>query len=333
MSAQHDVDVVIALFRPGAWIDGCLASVRAQENVRVRTILVDDDPSQPMAASLAATMPDAVAISTTRNRGYAAANNAGIAAGSAPYVLCLNQDARLAPDYLERLTTLMRADERVASASGKLLRLPSPTEPSDGTIDSLGLAMRPGRRTIDLGQGMPDEGGPEGACEVFGVSAAAGLYRRSALDEVSRHGSVFDESFFMYKEDVDLAWRLRRAGYIACVDDEAIGYHGRSAGRPSSREGVAGLISLWAHERTKPAHVRRLSWRNQMLLIVKNEGVSSIGPAMAPMLVMQLLHACADLVLDPIGGLTNRVHLLTQIPGAIRRREGRYDVDLSRWLA
>jgi GT2 family glycosyltransferase len=333
VSVQHDVDVVIALFRPGAWIEGCLASVRAQENVRVRTILVDDDPSDPMAVSLAATMPDALAITTNRNRGYAAANNAGIAAGRAPFVLCLNQDARLAPDYLDRLTALLRANPNVASASGKLLRLPSPTGPADGTVDSLGLAMQPGRRTVDVGQGRLDDGASAGQCEVFGVSAAAGLYRRSALEAVSEDGSVFDEAFFMYKEDVDLAWRLRRAGYIACVDGEAIGYHGRSAGRPSSRDGIAGLLGLWAHERAKSKRVRRLSWRNQMLLIMKNEGVGSVGPALGPMILLQLLHAAADLVLDPIGGLANRVRLVTQIPRALRQRDGRYDVDLSRWLS
>ena len=332
MTAQHDVDVVIALYRPGAWIDGCLASVRAQERVAVRTILVDDDPVTPIASSLATTMPDAIAIRATENRGFAAANNAGIAAGSAPFVLCLNQDARLSPTYLNRLTTLLRGNPRIASASGKLLRLPSPTEPSDGTIDSLGLAMEPGRRAIDLGQGEPDSTAPDGTCEVFGVSAAAGLYRRSALEAVSTDGLVFDESFFMYKEDVDLAWRLRRAGYIACVDRDAIGYHGRSAGRPSNDGGVAGFLRLWAHERAKPKRVRRLSWRNQMLLVMKNEGVSSIGPGLAPMALVQLLHACADLVLDPIGGLANRVRLVPQIPRAIRQRDGRFTADLRRWL-
>jgi GT2 family glycosyltransferase len=332
VSPQPDVDVVIALYRPGAWIDGCLASVRAQQDVWVRTILVDDDPASPLAESLASTMPDAIAIASTRNRGFAAATNAGIAAGSAPFVLCLNQDARLAPDYLARLIPLFRSTPRLGAAAGKLLQLSSPTGAADGTIDSAGLMMQSGRRAIDVGQGQLDRAQFDGRTEVFGVSAAAGLYRRAALDAVSNAGAVFDESFFMYKEDVDLAWRLRRAGFIAWVDGEAIGYHGRSAGRQPVRGGVAGLLALWAQERAKPRRVRQLSWRNQMLLIIKNEGRDSIGAALLPLSLVQVMHGCADLVLDPIGGLVNRLRLITLIPHALRRRDGRFSADLGRWL-
>jgi GT2 family glycosyltransferase len=332
VSPQPDVDVVIALYRPGAWIDGCLASVRAQRNVAVRTILVDDDPDIPLAESLASTMPDAIAISSTRNRGYAAANNAGIAAGSAPFVLCLNQDARLAPDYLARLIALFRATPRLGAAAGKLLQLSTPSGTTDGTIDSAGLMMQDGRRVIDVGQGQVDRAQFGGRTEVFGVSAAAGVYRRAALDAVSTAGAVFDESFFMYKEDVDLAWRLRRAGFTAWVDGEAIGYHARSAGRQPIGGGLPGLLGLWAQERAKPTHVRRLSWRNQMLLIIKNEGRDSIGAALLPISLVQVMYACADLVLDPIGGLVNRLRLIALIPRALRQRDGRVTADLGRWL-
>lgn len=332
MSPRTDVDVVIALYRPGAWIDGCLASVRAQRGVTLRTILVDDDPSFPLAGALASTMSDGIAIASTRNRGYAAANNAGIAAGSAPFVLCLNQDARLEADYLARLVAHFRSTPRLGAATGKLLQLSSPGGEPDGTIDSVGLMMEFGRRAIDVKQGQVDSAQRDGVHEVFGVSAAAGVYRRTALDAVSTDGAVFDESFFMYKEDVDLAWRLRRAGFVAYADEEAIGYHGRSAGRLPARGGVAGLVDLWGQERAKPKHVRRLSWRNQMLLIIKNEGSDSIGPALVPLSLVQVMHACADLVLDPIGGLLNRLRLVALIPDAVRHRDGRFSVDLRRWL-
>ena len=332
MSRRPDVDVVIALYRPGAWIDGCLESVRAQRGVAVRTILVDDDPSSPLAASLAARMPDAVAIGTTRNRGYAAANNAGIAAGDAPFVLCLNQDARLAPDYLARLVALLRASPRVGSASGKVLRVRSPAGRPDGTIDSAGLKMEAGRRAIDIGQGSLDDSQFDGQREVFGVSAAAALYRRTALDAVSTAGEVFDESFFMYKEDVDLAWRMRRAGFDAWVDGEAVAYHGRSAAAAPPQTGINRLFALWAQERAKPKRIRRLSWRNQMLMIAKNESSASIGAALPRLMRMQILHACADLLLDPVGGLANRLRLTFRIRRTIAERDRGFSVDLSRWL-
>ena len=332
MSGQPDVDVVIALHRPGAWIEVCLASVRSQRDVALRTILVDDDPSAPMAASLAATMDDGLAIPAAENQGFAAASNAGISAGSAPLVLCLNQDASLAPDYVARLVTLMRSRPELGSVSGKILRVRSPNGPADGTLDSAGLEMRPGRRAVDLGQGVADDGSLDGEREVFGVSAAAALYRRSALEQGASEGAVFDESFFMYKEDVDLAWRLRRAGYDARVDGDALAYHGRSASGPPPRRGVRGVLAVLSHEWAKPKRIRRLSWRNQILLIAKNESPSSIGNALSQLVRAQVLHACVDLFLDPVGGLLNRLRLLPQLPGALARRDGRYAVDLNRWL-
>ena len=332
MSRSPDVDVVVALHRPGAWIGACLESVGSQRDVVVRTILVDDDPSSPLAASLAAAMPNAIAITTTRNRGFAAANNAGIAAGDAPFVLCLNQDARLAADYLARLVALLESSPWVGSASGKILRVHSPTGRTDGTIDSAGLEMRAGRRAIDIGQGSRDDSRFDGQREVFGVSAAAAVYRRSALDAVSDGSQIFDESFFMYKEDVDLAWRLRRAGFGACVAGEAVAYHGRSAAGPPPREGLAGFLARWAHERAKPRRIRRLSWQNQMLTIAKNESPASIGAALLPLSRAQILHACADLVLDPIGGLVNRLRLIPRISRTVARRDGRFTIDLRRWL-
>ena len=67
MSLTPDVDVVIALHRPGTWIDACLESVVSQRDVAVQIILVDDDPSSPLAASLAAAIPNGVAITTGGN--------------------------------------------------------------------------------------------------------------------------------------------------------------------------------------------------------------------------------------------------------------------------
>jgi GT2 family glycosyltransferase len=332
VSRSPDVDVVIALHRPGAWIDACLASLRSQRDVALRTILVDDDPAAPMASALAETMTDGLAIPTTQNRGFAAATNAGISAGDAPYVLCLNQDASLAPDYVVRLVTLMRSTPELGSASGKILRVRSPVGPADGTLDSAGLEMRPGRRAVDLGQGAVDDGRFDGEREVFGVSAAAALYRRSALERVACEGAVFDDSFFMYKEDVDLAWRLRRAGYEARVDGDALAYHGRSAAGPPPGRGIGGLLAILTHEWAKPKHIRRLSWRNQLLLIVKNESPGSIDEAFGQLVRAQVLHACADVILDPIGGVMNRIRVLPQLPGALARRDGRYGVDVDRWL-
>lgn len=329
------VDVVIALFRPGSWIEACLESVAAQHGVQPHLILVDDDPGEPLAARLAAAYGgDAEAIETRRNRGFAAATNSGISAGRSPLVLCLNQDARLAHDYLERLVARFKSDDHLAAVSGKLLHVAAPGDPPDGLIDSAGIGFRRGRRGTDIGQGAVDDGRFDGWREVFGVSAAAALYRRDALQRVARGGRVFDERFVMYKEDVDLAWRLRRAGYAAGVDGTAIALHGRGVGRPPRVSApLAFLRRLWIQERGKGSRARRLAWRNQMLMQIENESVASLGQALPWLFAVQAAHAAFDLALDPIGGLTNRARMLVEAVDHMRSRDPRFrGADLGEWL-
>src|ERR671924_1039651 len=124
-------------------------------------------------------------------------------------------------------------------------------------IDSVGLRMGRARRAADIGQGEPDDGRFDAWREVFGVSAAAALYRRAALEAVSDDGQIFDERFFMYKEDVDLAWRLRLRGYRAGVDGVAIGWHARGSSRVAPDERLAPALrrvtAPWLQERGQPA--------------------------------------------------------------------------------
>jgi len=89
------------------------------------------------------------------------------------------------------------------------------------------------RRVIDEGQGQEDHGEFEVPGEVFAVSGQNPIYRRDALLEVAypsvldKVGEVFDEDLFMYKEDVDLGWRLRLFGWKAWYEPTAIAWHGR----------------------------------------------------------------------------------------------------------
>ena len=328
-AAGVTVDVVVPIYRPGPWIERCLRSVAEQRGAEVRLVLVDDDPATPMAADLAArARTQAVALGTDRNRGFAAAVNAGIALGDAPFVLTLNQDASIARDYLRRLVDRMEADPGLGSAAGKLLHVAAPGGEPDGMIDSAGLRMGRARRAADIGQGEPDDGRFDAWREVFGVSAAAALYRRAALEAVSDDGQIFDERFFMYKEDVDLAWRLRLRGYRAGVDGVAIGWHARGSSRVAPDERLAPalrrVIALWRQERAKPAILRERSWRNQWLMVLKNERPDQFLRALPEHLAAEAALTAVGLPLDPIATIRSRLRLLRELPAALERRRAAF---------
>ncbi len=190
------------------------------------------------------------------NTGFAPAHNQAIATSDADYVLVLNPDVTLAPDYVSRLVARMEADPEIGSATGKLLFKADP-----GAVDSTGLRMNKARRAFDRGSGEPTENWMESG-EVFGVSGAAAMYSRRMIGDISVDGEFFDADFFAYKEDVDVAWRARLLGWTAYYDADAIGYHERGW-KASGRSG-------------KPLFIRRVSYVNRYKMIVKNEPVRTL---------------------------------------------------------
>jgi cellulose synthase/poly-beta-1,6-N-acetylglucosamine synthase-like glycosyltransferase len=182
--------------------------------------------------------------------------------------------------------------------------------------------MRRARRAVDIGQGEEDRGRSDGCIEVFGVSAAAGLYRRAALEQVALDGAVLDPRFVMYKEDVDLAWRLRAAGWIAAVHTDAVAFHARGAERaPDTAPGPAvRALGILGQERAKSRRVRQLAWRNQLLMLIKNEDSSDLARSLPDLVLMQMAYASAGLLVDPVGTVAVRLTSLGAFLEAFRTR-------------
>ena len=160
-------------------------------------------------------------IQNHENTGFAPAHNQAIVATDTDYVLVLNPDLTLAPDYISRLIARMEADPRIGSATGKLL-----LKADHGLVDSTGLRMNRARRAFDRGAGEPANQWTQSGT-VFGVSGAAAMYSRRMINDISVEGDFFDADFFAYKEDVDVAWRAQLLGWQGYYDAEAIGYHER----------------------------------------------------------------------------------------------------------
>jgi len=200
------------------------------------------------------------------NFGYAGGANQGIDLSGAPFVNIINPDIILEPNYYERILETMEQDPEIAAASGKLLQYDFSRKKKTKIIDTTGLVFHASTRTTDRGQGEPDEHQYDQITEVWGVSGACPIYRRTALDKIKVNGEAFDVSFFMYKEDVDLAWRLNKAGYQAAYVPKAIAYHGRGTGITTRH----GLRALLESRKTLSHFQKYYSFRNHQKMLRKN---------------------------------------------------------------
>ena len=187
--------------------------------------------------------------------GFAAAHNQGIRLAVGEYYLALNPDVEMTPTFIEELLKAMALDPQVGSVSGKLLRFAR----VNGThlIDSTGIYMTPSLRHLDRGSGQPDHGQYNRLQYVFGASGAAALYRRRMLEDVSLDGEYFDEDFFAYREDADLAWRAQLMGWKALYTPHAVATHERKV--------------LPERRRSLPEAINMHSVKNRFLLRIKNQ--------------------------------------------------------------
>jgi GT2 family glycosyltransferase len=207
------------------------------------------------------------------NLGFAGGHNRFLHTTDAEFVLPLNPDTQLTPEYTRTVLTVF-SNPAVAAAEGKMLK-PVPLPDGRYILDGTGMFLSRNRRAGERGQLQIDNGQFDHSTDIFGVSATAAIYRTSALDRI-KHGlaEYFDEDLFTYWEDLDLAWRLRLAGFECRYVPEAIVYHSRSANQ--SKDGFTRLGALVANTRNLPLRVVQWDWRNHLLTIIKNDFGSSL---------------------------------------------------------
>lgn len=260
MSAEAaPVAVVIVTWNSAPFVPGCLESLRTLTRTPDQIVVVDNASADGTAALVRERFPEAGLVELPDNLGFCRANNIGIRKTTSPFVLVLNPDTTLDPRFLEELLPAFD-DARVGIAAGKLLRF-------DGvTLDSAGQLLGRSRQPIDRGFGTRDAGQYAEDAGVFGACGAAALYRRTMLDQVADGpGQCFDESFFAFYEDLDLAWRARRAGWRAVYRHRALGKHAR--GGAATEAGPKRFTSLLG----RSPEVRFLVARNRWLTILRND--------------------------------------------------------------
>jgi len=248
MAAFDPFDVVVVTYNHAETLPASLAAVAALEPPAAAVVVVDNASSDGSAEVVRAwldRLPLRLLAEPT-NTGFAAALNRALRVTRSPWVLSLNPDCAPRPDFVHRLLAALSTvdEERTGALTGRLLRGRGPSLEPEPVLDAAGMAVTPTGRHLDRGAGEPAEGRFLAPEWVFGGTAAATLFRRSALADVAYpDGQVLAESFFAYREDAELAWRLQWRGWSCRYVPEAVAVHRRGL-RPE--EGRAGkrLVNL-----------------------------------------------------------------------------------------
>jgi GT2 family glycosyltransferase len=257
MSRSDFVSVTIVTYNSGRFIKRCLESILDQDYPFKEVIVVDNNSTDGTIDILEPFEDRCRIIYNEENIGFAAAQNQAIAASNAEWILTLNPDVLLLQGFIAALVNAGNLDPQVGTVCGKLLTMRSTFDfPEEPTVDSTGIYFTPNLRHLDRGSLEVDNGHYRKYEYVFGATAAAALYRREMVEDISVQGEFFDADFFVYREDADVAWRAQLFGWKCLYVPYAKGYHVRAA-FPGNRRALAPEINMH-------------SVKNRFLLRMKN---------------------------------------------------------------
>lgn len=218
MVIKAKIAVVIPNWNGRDFIGEALYSLQKQ-SVPADIIVVDNGSRDGSQQYVRSSFPKVKLIELDHNYGFAGGVNRGIEyalANGYGAIALFNNDAAAAPDWLENLAAALNKHPGAGIVTGKLLQ-----HPDRNIIDSAGDQYSIWGIPSPRGRDEPDRGQFDQPGQVFAGSGGASLYRAELFEKVG----LFDEDFFAYYEDVDLAFRARLAGWQVWYEPTARVYH------------------------------------------------------------------------------------------------------------
>ncbi|GAA2242265.1 hypothetical protein GCM10009851_29480 [Herbiconiux moechotypicola] len=293
------VSAVVVNWRQPDLTSAAVASLEAQTGLdelgaELAIVIVDNGSADGSAELLRQRHPDHLVVDTGRNGGFGAGVNAGIAARPADAVVLLNNDAVAEPGFVAALLTRWQGDRRLGAVTARIL-LAGRYRRADGAAEAGALTGHDGSRWVRDDRGlelvnstgnemtrsgngrdrdwlMPADGPARGDDEVLGFSGGAALLTRAALDAAG----LFDEALFMYYEDTELSWRMRRAGFTVGYASGAVVRHAHAASSGTS----SGLFRFW-NERNRVLVAARVAPAGVVVSALARTGAATARAVLA----------------------------------------------------
>ncbi len=278
----HSPKVTVGLltYNSEKYLEPCIRSLLAQDYENLEIVVLDNHSMDQTPNIIQRKFPQVRLIKSSENLGFARGHNRIIRSTDGDFYACLNIDMLFEPNFISELVAAINEKPIYGSTGGKLKRWDFEAFKNNSGavqemgktnfIDSVGLRLLKSHRFEDIGQADIDYGLYDHKKDIFGVSGAAVLLRRKALEDTaftneSGEKEYFDEMMFMYKEDVDLAYRLQWAGWKCRYTPLAVGYHDRTA----SAVGRS-AINIIKNRLKKSSRINRDSYLNHQILLKKN---------------------------------------------------------------
>ncbi|WP_424766482.1 glycosyltransferase family 2 protein [Paenibacillus sp. sgz302251] len=304
------VSVCIVTYNSAQDIEACLQAVFKQSHPVERIVVIDNASKDGTPERVQPFADRVLFIANDVNNGFAGGQNQAIRQTRSDYVLVLNPDVILHEDYLKEIIDFMEKQPAVGSATGKLVLASNPN-----VMDSAGLGMKRTRNAYDLGAG--EQAANWSVTQmVFGVSGAAAVYRSAMIRDIAIDGQFFDEQFFAYKEDVDVAWRAKRLGWTSFYVASAFAVHHRGW-KKGGRRAV-------------PLFVRRHSYQNRFFTLIKNEAIGWHSLLTLPIIIGTEAAKIAYIVMREPGLLSCWPVIWRMLPDMLRKRKWLRDKERKR---
>ncbi|MEK7257389.1 MAG: riboflavin kinase, partial [Bacteroidota bacterium] len=221
--SKPTVDVVILNYNGRQYLEKHLPSVLKTNYGNFRVVVADNASKDDSLAFMRKTYPQVQVVELKKNYGFAKGYNLALADLEPDYFVLLNSDVETPENWLEPLVDLMEKDKTIAAVQPKIRALNQPDHfeyagAAGGWIDFLGYPFCRGRI---FGHTEKDLGQYDSTAEVFWASGACMAVRAPLF----KGFGGFDDEFFAHLEEIDLCWRLKRAGYKIMATHRSIVYH------------------------------------------------------------------------------------------------------------
>jgi GT2 family glycosyltransferase len=293
--------VLIPTYKDASLLGRSLPVFLATQPGAVEVVIVNNDPVQDVAGAIGHLAADKQIriLEMGYEAGFPRAINRGITETSGEFVMLCNADLFPTAGYLSEIVAFLESHVRAGAAIGKILRYELEGDRPTDLIDTAGLALNRQRRFMPRGEGERDDGRFDEELEVFGLDGVAMVVRRSALETIRYEDEYLDENFYAHKEDHDLSWRLRLAGWECWYVPSAVAYHARTTRGLGSTGYLSSVRTFHRNELEKPTFVQVNAMKNQWLMLLKNEDLSNLVRDFPFILGRELMVLAHRLVFSP----------------------------------
>ncbi len=247
------VSVIIPNWNGAEHLPTCLDSLQCQTVQNAEVIVVDNGSTDGSLALLGSRYPEARVLPLEKNRGFAGACNAGMRTARGSFVVLLNNDTQVDPQWLEEVLVAFERHPEAGMVASKMLLFDR-----RDTFHTAGDFYRVDGQPGNRGVWQRDEGQYDEEAYVFGACGGSAAYRRAMLE----HVGLLDEAFFYSCEDIDLAWRAQLAGWRCVYTPRAVVYHKLSAtGGGATASFYDGRNTIYLLVKDYPGDLWRRHWR------------------------------------------------------------------------